>query len=225
MNKNWKLISAALLATALASGAQASTVTLNAIADGNFLQGSAFGGPDGVLASEFGTSGTGSIWSSVLKFDLSSLAGLNVSSATLNLTSVLNHSSSAYSHQVYSSTDDSWTEATLTGQNFPASLTLLSATSIDGTSQTYSWDVLSGVTGSNGLLGSNSMLTLFITPDLSQAGTDYGPHFNDRTALDGAPSLTLNVSAVPEPESWSLFALGLAGIGALARKRKMAGKK
>ena len=161
----------------------------------------------------------------MLKFDLSSLAGLNVSSATLNLTSVLNHSSSAYSHQVYSSTDDSWTEATLTGQNFPASLTLLSATSIDGTSQTYSWDVLSGVTGSDGLLGSNSMLTLFITPDLSQAGTDYGPHFYDRTAFDGAPSLTLNVSAVPEPESWSLFALGLAGIGALARKRKMAGKK
>lgn len=224
MKHSWKYLSAALLSAALASGAQATTVTLNAIADANALEGSLYGGPDGVLASEFGTVSTGSIWFSVLKFDLSGLAGMNVSSAALNLTSVLNHSSNAYSHQVYSSTDDSWTEVTLTGQNFPANstLSLLSATVIDGTSKTYSWDVLAGVNGSAGLLGTNSTLTLLIKPDLTQAGSYYGPHFNDRTALENAPSLTLNVTAVPEPESWAMFAAGLAAVGALARRKKAA---
>lgn len=38
----------------------------------------------------------------------------------------------------------------------------------------------------------------------------------------GSYSGNVNVSPVPEPESWSMLALGLAGVGFLARRRKSA---
>lgn len=228
MKHSWKYIAAALVSAAIAGSAQASVITLSATANSALLEGKPNNGRSDVLASEYGTeqNDSNSVWLSVLKFDLSSLAGMNVASATLNLTTFLNHSNSPYLHQVYSSSDDSWTEASITGLNMPASstLTLLSATSIDGTLKTYSWNVLSGVTGQDGLSG-NKMLTLLVKPDLSQAGTFYGPHFYERTALSNTPSLTLDVSPVPEPESWAMFALGLAAVGTLARKQRAAGSK
>lgn len=145
----------------------------------------------GLLASELGTSGPGSIWLSILKFDLSPLTGMTVNSATLELTSIFNHNSGTFVHEVYSSSDDSWTEGTVTGVNRPgdATLTLLGSTHISGTSQAYTWDVLAGVVGADGLAGAGNVLTLIIRPELSQAGNAFGPHFNDRESLSGFPRL------------------------------------
>ncbi|HNG60106.1 MAG TPA: PEP-CTERM sorting domain-containing protein, partial [Cellvibrionaceae bacterium] len=145
---------------------------------------------------------------------------VQVNSASLALTTFTNHNFNAFSHQVFSSSDDSWTEASINGVNRPAdsSFTLLSATLIDGNSQTYTWDVLAGVVGTDGLGGSNNLLTLVVRPDLSQNNSSFGPHFWDRTAPIGAPKLTLDISPVPEPASWALLLAGGAFI--LRRKRR-----
>ena len=94
MKSSLKYIAAALVSAAIASGAQASVTTLSATANSTLLEGKAGNGRSDVLASEYGTeqNDANSVWLSVLKFDLSSLAGMNVSSATLNLTTFLNHS-------------------------------------------------------------------------------------------------------------------------------------
>ncbi|HMW71232.1 MAG TPA: PEP-CTERM sorting domain-containing protein [Cellvibrionaceae bacterium] len=200
---------------------QANTVEIPALANAVVLDGN----PNnttfaGVLASELNTSGRGSIWLSLLQFDLGSLGPVQVNSASLALTTFTNHNFNAFSHQVFSSSDDSWTEASINGVNRPAdsSFTLLSATLIDGNSQTYTWDVLAGGVGTDGLGGSNNLLTLVVRPDLSQNNSSFGPHFWDRTAPIGAPKLTLDISPVPEPASWALLLAGGAFI--LRRKRR-----
>lgn len=205
------------LATA---SANATGVVLTATADSIVLDGSSSVNPfPGLLASELGTSGAGSVWLSVLKFDLTPIVGVQINSASLELTTIFNHSGGAFSHQVYSSTDDSWTEATVNGINRPANstLTLLSAASINGVSASYTWNVLSGVTGSAGLGGTGTLLTFLVRPDLAQTGSVFGPHFNDRTASSGFPRLLLDVSPVPESASWLLLSAGLAAL--LARTR------
>lgn len=194
-------------------------IILSATEDAVVLDGENSNGQfPGLLASELGTSGSGSVWISILKFDLSALTGMTVNGATFELTSVFNHNAGAFLHDVYSSSDDSWAEGTVTGVSRPANstITLLDSTSINGTSQASTWNVLAGVTGADGLAGTGKVLTLFIRPDLSQAGTVLGPHFNDRTVASGFPRLILDVSpsaAVPEPGTLALLAFGFAGIG------------
>jgi hypothetical protein len=165
------------------------------ILDGSNVNNLAFN----LLASELGTSGPGSVWLSVLKFDLTPLVGMTVNSASLELTSFFNHASGTFTHDVYSSSDDSWTEGTVNGVNRPAdaTLTFLDATNISGVSQAYSWNVLAGVVGPDGLGGAGNVLTLFLRPDLSQAGNAFGPHIYDRHAAAGFPRLLLD--AVPRP--------------------------
>lgn len=191
----------------------ATGVVLAATADSIVLDGSSSVNPfPGILASELGTSGAGTIWLSTLKFDLSSIVGMQVNSASLELTTIFNHSGGSFSHQLYSSSNDSWTEATINGINRPANstLTLLSATSINGISKPYTWNALSGVTGSDGLGGTGTLLTFVVRPDLIQTGSVFGPHFNDRSAGSGFPRLLLDVSPVPESASWLLLTAGLA---------------
>lgn len=207
---------------ALPTSSEAAVAILPSIADSIVLDGSASVNPfPGILASELGTTGAGSVWLSVLKFDLSSLVSSTVNSATLELTSTFNHSNAGFSHQVFSSNDDSWTEATVNGLNRPANstLSLLSATSINGVSQAYTWNVLSGVVATDGLAGTGNVLTLMIRPDLVQSGNVFGPHFNDRGIASGFPRLILDISPVPEPTSWLLLAVGIAGITYRLRER------
>jgi hypothetical protein len=209
------LLSAAAVSVPTASSA--ATIELTSLAASGVLDGNADVDPfPGLLYSELGTGGPGSVWLSVLKFDLSSLAGWIVDSAVLELTSHFNHSGVSFAHQMFSSTDDSWTEATLSGINRPAdpTLALLSSTNIDGTSQAYSWNVLSGVVGAAGLAGANDLLTFLIRPDLSQAGQVFGPHFFDRGSAVGFPRLIVEAHrpAVPEPAVWLLLGTGLATV-------------
>lgn len=201
--------------------AQANTVEFFAVADEVVLDGNPNKTDyEGVLASELNTSGRGSIWLSLLKFDLSAVGPVQVNSAQLALTTFTNHNFNAFSHQVFSSSVDTWSETSVTGVTRPAdnTLSLLSATLIDGVSQTYSWDVLAGVVGSDGLGGAGNLLTLVVRPDLSQSNSLFGPHFFDRTALTGAPKLTLDVSPIPEPASWMLLLAGGALIARLKRR-------
>jgi len=203
----------------------ATTIALNATEDSILLDGNNTNNEfPGILASELDTSGDGSIWMSILKFDLSSLAGMNVNSASFELTSLFNHSSSSFAHEVYSSVDDSWTEDTVTGVNRPldSSLTFLDSADINGVSQTYSWDVLTGVTGTDGLAGTNDFLTLLLRPELSQAGSGgFGPHFKDREDLSQFPVLLVDASPVPVPTAVWLFSSGLIGLfGAKAKLKK-----
>lgn len=222
------LAAAAALCLAAPTAALATPLALAAIEDSIVLQDSAANNPfPGLLASELGTSGAGSIWLSVLKFDLSGLAGLQVNSASLQLSAIFNHSSDAFVHQVYSSSDDSWGEATVNGINRPAdsTLTLLDAASIDGQSRVYSWNVLAGMQGAAGLAGPNTLLTLLIRPDLAQAGNAFGPHFNDRSVADGAPRLLLDVSPVPEPAHGLLLAAGLLALWRWLARAAGAGRR
>lgn len=213
--KRLAAVSGICLMTAAFSDLYAAPVILTATEDVIILDGSSSNNlfPN-LLASELETSGPGTVWMSVLKFDLSSITG-NVNTATFELTSFFNHSSGTFSHQVFSSTDDSWTENTVTGINRPGDSTfaLLDSTNIDAASRAYTWNVLAGVTGSAGLAGTNNVLTLVIRPDLSQAGNAFGPHFFDRGASAGFPRLLLDVgpTAIPEPGSLALFITGLLG--------------
>lgn len=149
----------------------------------------------GLLASELDTPDAGNVWVSFIKFDLSPFTGMTINSATLELTSFFNHHQGIFTHEIYSSSDDSWEEDTITGLNRPSdsTLTLLDSTNIDGVSQTYTWDVMAGVVGTDGLAGTGELLTLMIRPELSQAGTAFGPHFFDRDDLSGFPRLLINV--------------------------------
>lgn len=151
----------------------------------------------GIIYSELDTTTPGDIWLSILKFDLSPLAGKTISSATFELTSNFNHTNGFFNHEVFSSSDDSWAEETVTGLNRPldSSLTLLDSAEINSVSQTYSWDVKTGVIETDGLGGANKFLTLLVRPELSQAGSAFGPHFNDRNSTTGVPRLVIDASS------------------------------
>ncbi len=196
---------------------------LTATEDSGVLDGDSRNNPfPGILYSELNTLSAGNIWLSVLKFDLTPLSGMSISSASFELTSISNHSSSAFAHEVFSSSDDSWTEGTVTGINRPSdsTLSLLDSTNIDGSSQTYSWNVLAGVVGTDGIDGTNNFLTLLVRPELSQAGSGgFGPHFNDREDLSGFPRLLINANPVPVPTALWLFCSGLVGLISM-RKNK-----
>jgi len=209
--KGLGVVGAAVCLSMAGAPAVAVGVVLTASADSIVLDGSSTVNPfPGLLASELGTSGAGTVWLSVLKFDLTPVVGMRINSASVELTTIFNHNSGAFSHQMYSSGDDSWSESTVNGVNRPAESTLhlLSATTINGTSAPYTWNVLSGVTGSDGLGGSGVTITFLVRPDLSQAASVFGPHFNDRTAASGVPRLLLDVSPVPEPPAWMLWSIG-----------------
>ncbi|HEY6527366.1 MAG TPA: DNRLRE domain-containing protein [Cellvibrionaceae bacterium] len=220
-----KVVGSAVCAAALFFGAiaQANTVELTAVADSVVLDGASSQNlVPGLLSSELNTSGAGSVWLSLLKFDLTGLANVQVNSARLELTTIFNHNSNAFSHQVFSSSDDNWSESTVNGLNRPtdASLTWLAAIDINGVSKTYSWNVLGGVIGADGLGGAGHELTLVVRPDLNQSASTFGPHFIDRTALSGVPKLSLDVSPVPEPASWWLLLVGTAFITRFARTKR-----
>ncbi|RLA18867.1 MAG: hypothetical protein DRQ61_12340 [Gammaproteobacteria bacterium] len=229
-NITQKMAMIAFLTLGLPAVSSAAPVLLNAVEDSGILDGDSRNDPyPGILYSELDTISADDVFLSVLKFDLTSLAGMTVNSASLELTSISNHNAGAFIHDIFSSSNDSWTEGTVTGLNRPlnSTLTFLDSINISGTSQTYSWNVLTGVTGTDGLTGTNNLLTLLIRPNLSQAGTAFGPHFNDRSSTSGAPLLRIDANpasgtgptpSVPEPTTIALLALGFLGIG-FSRKK------
>lgn len=204
------------LAGSVPTVSNAAITIFTATEDSGMLDGDSRNDPfPGILYSELDTLSAGNVWLSVLKFDLSSLSGMTINTASFELTSIFNHNSGTFVHEVFSSSDDSWTEGTVTGINRPldSTLTLLDSTDISGSSQTYSWDVLTGVVGTDGLAGTNDFLTLLVRPDLSQAGSvGFGPHFNDRADLSGFPRLLIDANPVPVPAAVWLFGSGLIGL-------------
>lgn len=192
------LLLAGFLGCALPIFSHAETIILYAIGDSGMLDEDDRNNPfPGIIYSELDTVSSGNIWLSVLKFDLSSLAGKTINSATLELTSYFNHNNSFFFHEVFSSSDDSWTEETVTGVNRPldSTLSLLDSTAINGDSKAYTWDVTAGISGADGFAGTNNVLTFLIRPELSQAGNAFGPHFNDRDSTSGVPRLIINASS------------------------------
>src|SRR5687768_3099939 len=127
------------LAVSIPTVSNAQSIILNATEDSGILDGDNTNNPfPGIIYSELDTGEAGNVWLSVLKFDLSSLAGMTINSASLELTSNFNHDAGTFAHQVFSSSDDSWMEGTVTGVNRPldSTLTLMDSTDISGISQT-----------------------------------------------------------------------------------------
>lgn len=216
------LVAISIILTCFSSITNAATIVLKATEDSSILDGNNMTNSSGDLGSELDTSGEGSIWISVLKFDLSSLAGMSVQNATFELTSFSNHNPNSFTHEVFSSSDNSWTEETITGINRPldSTLTLLDWTDINGNPQTYSWGVLAGVTGTDGLSGGNNFLTLLIRPELSQAGSGgFGPHFFDRKELLHFPALVVTTNPVPIPTT--IWLLGSSLIALFSMRTKL----
>ena len=92
-----KIITAGLVVTGLCMslGVNAAEIIVTAAEDSLMLDGDDTNNPfPGILASELDTPDPGNVWLSLLKFDLSPLTGMTVNSATLELTSIFNHSSS-----------------------------------------------------------------------------------------------------------------------------------
>ena len=180
----------------------------------------------------------------MLKFDLTPVMGMTINGATFFLTSDWNHNDAPFVHNVYSSSDDTWSEATVNGVNRPvdSTLTFLDSRVIGGVFETcgpfflpcedHSWNVTSGVAGSDGVGGASAFFTLLIRPDLSQAGTGgvtgFGPHFFDRTGTNYeqyygqvvVPRLIIEASPVPLPAAiWALGG-GLAMLTGVSRRRR-----
>ena len=177
---------------------------------------------DNTLASET-TEETG-YWGTWLKFDLSSLAGMVVTSSELELTTFFNHSLDAIDHEVHSSSDDSWSESTLYGQIQPGDGTLAPIDSISipdtaGVPATYTWDVTAALNGLHGLAGANQTLSLFLRPEDITPTVLRGPHFFSKEAdgIDAIPPRLL-VEAIPVPEPATVWLMGIGVIGLLGRR-------
>jgi hypothetical protein len=220
------LMSIAILGSMFSLPSRAMTVELLATEDSGVADGINVTDSFGFLYSELNTGGV-PVWLSLLKFDLGPVAGMTVTGAVLELTTFANHNSAGFDHDIYSSSDDSWSENTVTGTMRPAdsTLTLLDTTSIDGTPQTYAWDVLGGVTGSDGLGGGNDLLTLMLRPELtpSETSIEFGPHIYSSEDSTGYPRLLLEtVDPVPLPAAAWLFASALIAVTGFARWRRPA---
>uniref|UniRef100_UPI00254E9C49 PEPxxWA-CTERM sorting domain-containing protein n=2 Tax=Pseudomonadota TaxID=1224 RepID=UPI00254E9C49 len=63
----------------------------------------------------------------------------------------------------------------------------------------------------------------FDVTDLLASGGTYKLRFanvaNDAALQLGVDNVSLNVTAVPEPESWALMLAGIGMVGAIARRR------
>ncbi len=186
------------------------TIQLNPIADAYFYCGNNSNtGTVDILASEGDTASN--YYGSWMKFDLSTLSGYSVQSAILKLTSTYYHGTSANYHAIYSASDDSWVETTVSGTNAPTgTYQYVSKSWIATTLATYSWDVKTAVVGSYGLSGSNQLLSLLIKPDVL-SGEYYGPHFASRenTNTSIRPLLVLEIAPVPEPATFLLLCVSL----------------
>lgn len=161
-----------------------------------------------LLASETGPAN--GYWGSWMKFDVSGLQGQNYASVTLELTAFLNHDSTPIAHEVFSSTNDSWTEGTITGLSQPGenTLTSLDVTQIPNVNGLYTWDITAAIAGA----GADGVLTLFIRPETFPVGVSRGPHFRSREAGFAIPQLR---ATIPTPAT-----LALVGAACLAAPRK-----
>lgn len=231
-----RLIFALVSLVGLAITARAVTLTMNPIADAFVSSAnptSNYGGA-GALAVSASDSTNGE-FDSVMQFNLSAAAGLNITSITLQLTAAaannpIFNASAAGQFSIVWMQDDSWTEGTgmpnspggtgITFNTLPGYLG-----SSDETVGTYSF---SGATsGSNTYtlsLGSGFLADAEAGDDVSfellAADNNVSYLFNSRSfgTASSRPLLTVTgVAAVPEPTGVLLAGAGLAGLAGSRR--------
>lgn len=151
----------------------------------------------------------------LLQFDLSAYAGDNVSSATLNLYQLYNSYNGAV-FGLYANTA-AWTP----GAGYPANGPSFQPTPV---AEITVADWNSGVWRSTDLTTIVNEWTHGVLPNYGltlQRIDDTNPYLYFTSGLAGtkAPTLTLNVSTVPEPTDVAMLLAGVAALGALARRR------
>jgi uncharacterized delta-60 repeat protein len=167
----------------------AAAKTLNPTADAYVEDGSNagknFGTASQLVVKKSGTSGDNRL--TYLKFDLSSVSSIN--SVKLNLFGELNNTQQTdLVTQVFSVADTSWSETGITFNNKPAagSSALASATILDTTPRTYTWDVTSYVKSQ---FAAGHKVVSFVLENA--ANSNPAVLFNSREAGSNKPALVV----------------------------------